>query len=246
MLHGEFTAITTIDRLSPGLVPKPLGWGKFQQQRTETPETYFLLEDFLTLHPDPPNPAKLFGFAVPTYDGKVAHTTAWEPSWSAFFTRLLRRTLATDEEANGPWPALRAAADRILAALAPRLLEPLAIIPCLIHGDLWAGNTGTDAATGDVVFYDAASYYAHSEMELGMWRRGAPAYLGRRYMREYLDLVGPAEPRDEFEDRNRLYCLQYLLSYSVGHPGPVERRTALNDMLFLCEKYAPFGHAPEI
>lgn len=257
MLLGECTAIATIDFLCPGMVPKPLGWGKF---RVGYPETYFFIEDFKDMELGLPDPVKLaqravqlhsnksrngmFGFDVTTFNGKLNHVTKWEPSWTKFFVRLLSNTLRIDEEANGPWPELAAAAEQVLTAVCPRLLDvlqdqPEPITPSLIHADLWAGNTGTDEETGEVIFYDCGSYYAHNEMELGMWRRDAAQYLGQRYLQEYQQLYRPAEPRAEFDDRNRLYCLQYLINYSVGHAGALSRHTALNDMAYLCAKYAP-------
>ena len=50
----------------------------------------------------------------------------------------------------------------------PRLLRPLetggrSIAACLVHGDLWDGNTGVDRKTGKPVIFDACSLYAHHE-----------------------------------------------------------------------------------
>lgn len=56
MLLGECTAIATIDCLCPGMVPKPLGWGKF---RVGYPETYFFIEDFKDMELGLPDPVKL-------------------------------------------------------------------------------------------------------------------------------------------------------------------------------------------
>ncbi|KAK7710210.1 hypothetical protein SLS64_005794 [Diaporthe eres] len=222
---------------------KPLGWGKFN---VGFPETYFFIEDFKEMELGLPDPVKLarravqlhsnkspngmFGFDVTTFNGKVNHVTDWEPSWRKFFTRLLSNTLRVDAENNGRWPELDAVAEQVLSAVCPRLLDvlqegPDPIIPRLIHANIWAGNTGTDEETGDVIFYDCGSYYAHNEMELGMWRRDAAQYLGQRYLQEYQQLYPPAEPRAEFDDRNRLYCLQYLINYSVGHPRALSRHT---------------------
>ena len=57
----------------------------------------------------------------------------------------------------------------------PRLLGNLRhkgepIKPCIIHGDLWEPSLGINKKTGDLVMYDASSYYAHNEMDLGQWR----------------------------------------------------------------------------
>ncbi|KAH8653540.1 Fructosamine/Ketosamine-3-kinase [Xylariales sp. PMI_506] len=257
MLQGEFTAISLIHSLDPGMAPKPLGWGEY---KAGFPETYFFIEDFHDMNLDLPDPAQLakrlvqlhqhkspngmFGFPVTTFNGKVDHVTQWEPSWSKFFGRLLRNTLRHDEEINGHWPELSKVAEQVLTHVVPRLLEvlqsgPDPIVPRLIHADLWQGNLGTDEETGEIIFYDAGSYFAHNEMELGMWRRHAIQYLGPRYLREYQLLFSPSEPTAEFDDRNRLYCLHYLINFSVGHPGAPEREYALNNMAYLCEKYAP-------
>ncbi|KAF7529464.1 hypothetical protein G7054_g9840 [Neopestalotiopsis clavispora] len=243
MLRGEYTSIALIHSLIPGLVPKPLGWGKF---KAGFPETYFFIEDFLDMDfnvPDPDklvrrmvelhknvSPSGLFGFSVPSCAGRIPHVTDWEPSWTKFFVRFIRKTFETDEETNGHWSDLSRVFEHVMNVVAPRLLDPLqsgpdAIKPRLIHGDFWGGNIGTDAATGEIVFYDAGAYYAHNEMDLGMLRRGSykPACLGQRYIREYQQLFPPSEPKEEFDDRNRLYSLKYNINYSAGHLNVIER-----------------------
>ncbi|KAL8776507.1 MAG: hypothetical protein Q9213_008248 [Squamulea squamosa] len=47
------------------------------------------------------------------------------------------------------------------------------------------------------------------------------------------------EPVDEWHDRNRLYSIHPYLNDSAGHPGSFSRQLAYNDILYLCEKYAP-------
>jgi protein-ribulosamine 3-kinase len=146
----------------------------------------------------------------------------WEPSWTKFFTRLLRNTLKIDEEINGRWLELAIAAEQVLEIITPRLLDVLQserpdyepIVPSLIHGDLHAENTGTKKESGEIIFYDAGSYFAHNEMELGMWRRGVDAakYLGPRYLREYQRLFDPAEPKAEFVKFQSLLFAVYSLS----------------------------------
>jgi hypothetical protein len=58
----------------------------------------------------------------------------------------------------------------IMEKVIPRLLRPLEtdgnqIQPCLVHGDLWDGNTSVDGATGKPLIFDACSSYAHHECE---------------------------------------------------------------------------------
>ncbi|KAM7210540.1 Fructosamine kinase domain containing protein [Rhypophila decipiens] len=258
LLRGEFTAISTIKSLIPSLVPQPLSWGKYS---FSPPGTFFFIEDFHDMDMRLPNPAKLarrvlelhsqtspngmFGFPVTTFDGIAPHVTEWEPSWTVFFTRLLKKSVECDAETNGEWPAMRLAADRLLNTVIPRLLDPLDIVPRLIHGDLWSGNIGTDEETGNLIFFDAGSFYAHNELELGMWRRYGVQNLGQPYLDEYRRLYPPDEPQEEFGDRHRLYSLKFDLNHSAGHAGDKARDVALNNMIYLCERHASAEGLPE-
>lgn len=224
-------------------MPKPLGWGKYD---AAVPETYFFIGDFQDMDMSLPNPSKLaqravqlhtnispnglFGFEVTTFAGEVPHARGWESSWTVFFTRLLELCLEADEKTNGYWPELKIASERILSVVVPRLLDPLQlgpdpILPVLIHGDLWGGNIGTDEETGEIIFFDTGAFYAHNELELGMWRCDGAQNLGLRYLREYQQLIGPSEPKAEFDDRNRLYCMKFLLTHSAINPGDIARPT---------------------
>lgn len=164
MMVGEYTSVTKIHSLIPGLVPAPHSWGKY---RSGSPDTYFFLSDFVdmdtTTAPDPaqftarlaelhhksesPNNS-MFGFDVTTCDGKLPHTVAWEKSWATFFAKLLRGVLKLDIEANGEWPELEAAAEQVITGVIPRLLGILQsdgreLKPSLIHGDCWEGDCTT-------------------------------------------------------------------------------------------------------
>lgn len=248
MMLGEFTSVTTIHALIPGLVPAPRGWGKF---KVSPPDTYFFLSDFIDMDMSAPEPIQftarvaelhhkgtspngMFGFPVTTCDGKLPHTVAWESSWAVFFAKLIRGVLKLDIETNGPWPELEAAAEQTITKVIPRLCgilqsEGRQIKASLIHGDLWEGNVGTRADTGDIVLYDAGSYYAHNEMDLGQWRCEWGQHLRAEvYWKNYLRNFEGAEPVEEWEDRNRLYSLKYNLNYSGGHAGNVTRTTYLS------------------
>ncbi len=155
---GEFTSVTKIHSLIPGLVPAPHGWGKY---KAGSPDTYFFLSDFLDMDTSAPEPAQftarvaelhqkskspngMFGFEVTTCDGKLPHTVAWEKNWATFFGKLLRGVLKLDTEVNGVWPELEAAADQLITGVIPRLLGILQadgreLKPGLIHGDCWEG-----------------------------------------------------------------------------------------------------------
>jgi len=140
MMRGEYTSVTEILKVVPGLLPAPHGWGKLQNA---DPPTYFYLSDFvemdITSAPDPcrftaritqlhqtsTSPNGKFGFNVATCDGKMAHTVEWEESWAAFYAKLLRGVAKLDTEANGPLPELEAAIDNVMDKIIPRLLGVL-------------------------------------------------------------------------------------------------------------------------
>ena len=77
------------------------------------------------------------------------------------------------------------------------------------------GNPGLNLVSGKPVIFGAAIMYAHNEMELGMWRYGEKR-CGKDYIDQYLSLVLPREPMEQFDDRNRLYAMKYTLSHMQG------------------------------
>ncbi|WEW60326.1 fructosamine kinase [Emydomyces testavorans] len=260
MLNGEFESSKQISKIMPDFIPQPIGFGKY---KTQKPATYFYLSDFVdmdvTSPPDAHNfcsrlaemhkrsqsPTGKFGFHVTTCDGKVAHTVRWEESWAIFFQNLLLGVCKLDLETNGPWPNLERATKQVVTKVIPRLLGVLQtkgrqIKPSLIHGDLWEGNMGINQQTGDTILFDAGSYYAHHEMELGHWRCAfSLQFRDEPYWKAYKRHYPASEPKAEFEDRIRLYSLKGAINYAAGHPESELRAMAYNDMCYLCEKYAP-------
>jgi protein-ribulosamine 3-kinase len=71
------------------------------------------------------------------------------------------------------------------------------------------------------MIFDASAHYAHNEMELGIWRREVVRF-GKAYFRQYLRNFPPSEPVEQWDDRNRLYCMKYHLSHSMAWPASAE------------------------
>ncbi|KAL1845019.1 hypothetical protein VTK73DRAFT_1320 [Phialemonium thermophilum] len=260
MLGGEFESSKAIHATMPDFIPTPYGFGKY---KADGPDVYFYLSEFVDMDvsvpPDPDeftrrlahlhrtsqSPTGRFGFHVPTCDGDRAHVVDWQDSWAVFFRNLFLGVCERDVRRNGPWPKYERAIRQVAWEVVPRLLEPLqaegrSIKPCLIHGDLWEGNMGIRLDSGDSTLFDAGSYFAHNEMELGHWRcEFSSVFRARVYQQHYLRHYHPAEPAHQFDDRNRLYSLKGAINYSAGHPNSSLRKTAYNNMCYLCEKYAP-------
>ncbi|EHK99639.1 hypothetical protein M7I_4514 [Glarea lozoyensis 74030] len=166
-------------------------------------------------------------------------------TWATFYGNLLQGICNVDLETNGSWPELERATKQVITKVIPILLGNLKhegepIEPCILHGDLWDSNLGTNMATGEVVMYDVGSYYGHNEMDLGQWRADFCTHLRSNiYTRHYLKNYPAADPVEQFDDRNRLYSMKGTMNYSAGHPGSIVRQTVYNNMCYLCEKYAP-------
>ncbi|KAI1306240.1 Fructosamine kinase-domain-containing protein [Xylaria venustula] len=256
-VYGEFRAMSEIHDTMPSIAPKPRGYGECQNKKG----THFFLCDFLNITHGLPDPERLgktlaelhlrsqspggqFGFHCTTFDGEKPLNTTWDSSWTRFFTRLINEVYKLEKAVNGHWQPLDDVMHITSNKLIPRLLDPLTangrtIKPCLIHGDLWESNIGTDEDTNDIYIYDACSYYAHHEKEVAIWRVAHHQMTDERYRREYFKNYPPSEPLEEADDRNRLYSVETLLVNSLSFPGAKTRQLAYEELKFLIEKYFP-------
>ncbi|KAI8633637.1 Fructosamine kinase-domain-containing protein [Xylariaceae sp. FL1651] len=251
---GEYNCMSELYKTMPSIVPAPRGFGPCLDS-----DGYYFICDYLDIDHRSPNPVKLaqkiselhrksisptgqFGFHVTPYDGKLPLEAGWESSWVSFYTKLLRGVYNLDTEVNGPWKELDDAMAITLEKVIPRLLGPLeqdgrSVKPCLIHGDLWEENIGTDPRTGEIYIFDSCAYYAHHEMAIGMWRVDHHHMKAKEYRNEYFKLFEPDEPMEEYDDRNRLYAIKERIMYSAHVPGTKARAQALDDMHYLIAKF---------
>lgn len=218
MMKGEFNSMSELYKIAPDFVPKPYGWGSHRSVDGE--ETHFLLQEFIemTTH-DLPDPEKLcsklatlhkdsfsaeyFGFHINTFQGHIPQAVNTRFStWTPFFTHILKYVTELDMKVNGTWNSLATLECRVFIKVIPRLVGALengrTIKPCLIHGDLWEGNIGTSISTGEIVLFDAASYYAHHEMEIADWRCHYNKIHDEIYTKTYLKYHEPSEPKEEW------------------------------------------------
>ena len=63
-------------------------------------------------------------------------------------------------------------------------------------------------------------------MELGHWRYEFSSLFQKdEYLQSYLIYYPAAEPKGEFDDRNRLYNIKGAINYSAGHQRSSLRKT---------------------
>jgi len=259
MIEGEYESLKAIRAVSPALAPEPYAWGRYDRG---LPETYFLLAQFREVGEQPPDPVKFtarladihkrsmsptgkFGFHTTTCHAKITQVTdIWEDSWSVLYQKQLGHMIKLDEEKHGEWPEFQLVCRLTVEKVIPRLLEPLqsegrSIKPCLVHGDLWDENTATDPDTGEPFIFDAGSFYAHNEYEIGNWRAPRHRLSNNDYVENYKRNFPASEPgenppakharvqlkanfifaEDEWDDRNLLYSLRFDLGTAILIPG---------------------------
>lgn len=224
--------------------PKTHSWGKNRVSNPETisqfidmsdrvPEPNQLYTKLAQLHRTSVLPNGEFGLHVTTCQGQIPQGSGlWEEKWTDLFSKLLQHVIELDFKTNEYWEEFDKLEKRIFSHFIPRLIGNLerngrSIKPCMIHADLWEGNTGTSYDTGDVYIFDSGAFYAHNEMEIGDWRCHYNKIHNKVYTRTYLKHYGPSEPREEWDDRNRMYCIYYNVIYSVNHlsQGTAVRQT---------------------
>lgn len=199
----------------------------------EIPDVEDLPAAVARLHKNGISPNKKFGFPVRTSQGRLPQNTTECDTWEECFSNGIDHFFEAEQEAQGFDEEMAALRKTIMEKVIPRLLRPLetggnTIDPCLIHGDLWDGNTLVDTKTGKALIFDACSSYAHHECEihektsLVQWNI-AHEYLfiadelapwsvprhkiGKPYVMEYLKHFPPSEPVADFDDRIALYCV---------------------------------------
>lgn len=180
MMHGEHESQKTLYDLSPTFVPQPIAWGSYKSQ----PKTSFFLCDFINMTGEIPGPAKFckklaelhlksmekpplsgFGFQMNTTQGIIPLDNTWNKSWEVFFTKALEHMIDAEAKTQGPSLKITELKEPLMKKVIPRLLRPLEgkIKPCLVHGDLWHGNTSVAVDDMEPLAFDSCVLWAHNE-----------------------------------------------------------------------------------
>lgn len=241
---GEYSCMLELWKTMPSIVPRPRAHG-----RCHGMDASYFVSDYVEIDHRPPEAAKLgarmaelhrvsrsptgqFGFHVTPYDGKLPLLADWDPSWVSFFGKLLTGVYQHDVRVNGCWEDLDGAMELVLSKVIPRLLGPLeedgrVVKPCLIHGDLWEENIGTEPRTGDIYVFDASAYYAHHEsMYAPLRRRANHCSPFPKYPRRRERITNPGLPVamgmwrvDHHNMADKEYRSQYFINYEPDEPA---------------------------
>jgi len=236
MFAGEFLAMSEVYKFTPHFTPKPHAFGRYVDE-----DIYFFITQFVAMEfplPEPKqlgqklaqlahtsiSPTGMLGMDLNNCQGPTLQALEWESTWTGFFTKFLQHGFDRDAEINGCWENLDILSERLISHVIPRLIGALeangrTVKPCLIHGDIWEGNIGTNPETGDLYIFDCASFYGHHEAALGQWRSYYNRMFANRaeYMKMYFEYFPPSEPVEEWDDRNLIYNIYYDVMFSCGH-----------------------------
>ncbi|KAK9330402.1 Fructosamine/Ketosamine-3-kinase [Lipomyces starkeyi] len=256
LIEGEYRALHLISKAVPGFCPDPVASGQFNDG-----SRYFVVASFLKdlrsgsgrvwerklaeklakLHTEATSDVYGLPDSLPTCCGATAMPNPPTTTWSEFYgVHRLQFILDENTRANGRDIDLDRLGNKVVEKVVPRLLDGIKSSPSLVHGDLWAGNAGAinDSETGETVpvIYDACAFYADSEFELGIMRMFGGFSSGGFYKR-YHELVPEKEPREEYEDRIRLYRLFHELNHAALFGGGWYLDQAKSSMRALIKKY---------
>ena len=147
-----------------------------------------------------------FGWFEDNFIGKTLQKNAWHSSWISFYgSQRLRPQieLAILHGAPKQWLEL----GEQLIALLPKFFKTYEPQASLLHGDLWAGNSGF-LQDGTPVIFDPASYFGDRETDLAM------SELFGGYSQEFYAAYNEILPiNDGYQQRKSLYNLYHILNH---------------------------------
>jgi fructosamine-3-kinase len=145
-----------------------------------------------------------FGWGQDNFIGSGHQANGWMDDWGRFFAQ--RRLAPQLEQLARRGQGLRGA-DALLARV-PEWLADHAVVPCLVHGDLWSGNLAL-LVDGRGAIFDPAVYRGDREVDMAMARLfgGVPEGFFRGYEAVWPLPAGHAR-------RERIYNLYHLLNHA--------------------------------
>ena len=165
-------------------IPRPIDWGTYKSD----PNKHFYLAEFMEMTADLPDIrafsamlAKLhhdsmtdpkapnkFGYHVMTHEGSMYQDITWTKTWEKLYSQRFQSFVDQELASQGPSGEIERLVLDLKKKVIPRLLRPLdthgrKLRPVALHGDIWCGNIGTNAVTGEPMYFDPAVFWGHNE-----------------------------------------------------------------------------------
>lgn len=147
-----------------------------------------------------------YGWPRDNFIGDSPQSNRTHTSWANFFAIERLRPQLARAQANGMPRAVVSQGERLIEGVGAFFLD-VRPQPCLLHGDLWAGNAG-QLPDGTPVIFDPAVYRGDRETDLAM------AELFGGFPEAFYAAYRTAWPLDPgFETRKTLYNLYHILNH---------------------------------
>lgn len=151
--------------------------------------------------------APRFGWHRDNTIGATPQQNAWDDDWVRFF-RERRLGMQMDLAARNGLGTRCVDRGRELADRCGAFFSSYRPVPSLLHGDLWGGNWGVVAGTGQPAVFDPAVYYGDREADLAMTR------LFGGFGPQFYAAYQSAWPMDQAAGTRRtLYNLYHVLNH---------------------------------
>jgi len=215
MYEAEANGLKSLKETHTLRVPVPHYWAaegdhsflimEYIQLKHHTPSSQQTLGRLLAKMHLVKGPGK-FGYEIDNTIGTTPQINTWNDNWVEFFlTNRLEFQLRLLERTVGDTEILRKGEKFIEQYSA--FFEGLEVVPSLLHGDLWSGNTAADEQ-GEPVIYDPAVYYGHHEADFGILLLFGG--FSQEFHEAYREII-PMAPG--FEERQLGYQLYHYLNH---------------------------------
>ena len=179
MMKGEFASEEALRKYIPEMVAEPIAVDQYHSD----PKTWFYLCEFKEMTEQIPRPSEFcaslarlhrksmgsqtkYGFDELTTQRNIPlDNRGWNSSWCDFFANAMEKMIEQEAKTQGRSTEIDDLAPALIKKVIPRLLRPLEehIKPCLVHGDLWHGNTSVSVESGEPCVFDSCALWAHNE-----------------------------------------------------------------------------------
>lgn len=149
--------------------------------------------------------AATFGWPTDNYIGILPQVNAQTDSWVDFYLTCRLDVQVELAKLHNVWNNKREAAYLQLKEHLQTTWQDRKVLPSLLHGDFWKGNSFF-TTSGRPVFVDPAVSYGDREVDIAM------AQLFGGFRQEFLETYQDLFPLDAgWQERQRVYQLYYLL-----------------------------------
>lgn len=175
LFETEVHNLRAIERSGSILCPKPLGFGRHNEQAWLLMEHLELTSkgddsqrgrDLALMHHQINQEIKPFGWFENNYIGHTPQLNRWHSDWVGFYgEERLRPQLEMTQLNDAPRQLYELGCE--LIERLPNWFQNYQPQASLLHGDLWGGNSAF-TTSGDAVVFDPACYYGDRETDLAM------------------------------------------------------------------------------